>query len=79
LIKTDRLEVIRLVLPAGKEIQTHKAKGDITVHCLEGRIEFAMPDRKEHLASGQMLYLPAEAEHSVKGVEDASVLLTIQL
>lgn len=79
LIKTDRLEVIRLILPAGKEIQPHKARGEITVQCLEGRIEFAISDRKAQLTAGQMLYLPAGVEHGVKGVDDASVLLTIQL
>jgi quercetin dioxygenase-like cupin family protein len=40
LVKTDRLEVLRLVLPAGKEIAEHRAPGEITVHCLEGLVEF---------------------------------------
>ena len=31
LVKTADLELIRLVLPTGKEIATHKAGGEITV------------------------------------------------
>ena len=29
LVRTDQVEVIRLVVPAGKEIEEHKAKGEI--------------------------------------------------
>ena len=31
LLKTDDMEVLRLVLPAGKTIAEHKAPGEITV------------------------------------------------
>ncbi len=40
LIKTERLEVIRLVVSAGKKIPSHKVTGEITVQCLEGRVAF---------------------------------------
>jgi hypothetical protein len=40
LVRTDQVEVIRLVVPAGKEIEEHKAKGEITVQCLEGQVSF---------------------------------------
>jgi quercetin dioxygenase-like cupin family protein len=79
LIKTDHLEVIRLVLPAGKEIPSHKVSGEITVQCLEGRIEFTASGQSQELAAGQMLYLSGAEEHSLKGLDDASVLVTIQL
>jgi len=36
LAKTATLEVRRLTLPKGREIPTHHARGEITVHCLEG-------------------------------------------
>lgn len=79
LIKTTRLEVLRLILPAGKEIPTHKVQGEITVHCLEGRAAFTALGRTQELAAGQMLFLPGGEEHSIRGVEDASVLVTLQL
>jgi hypothetical protein len=37
LVKTATLEVWRLTLSKGREIPTHQARGEITVHCLEGR------------------------------------------
>jgi hypothetical protein len=40
LARTPTLEVRRLVLTRGREIPTHQAPGEITVHCLEGRITF---------------------------------------
>ena len=40
LVKTDRLEVIRLAVPAGKELPHHQVAGEITVQCLEGRVAF---------------------------------------
>jgi quercetin dioxygenase-like cupin family protein len=40
LIKSESFELIRLVLPAGKKIPEHRAKGEIVVHCLEGQVLF---------------------------------------
>lgn len=79
LIKTDSLEVIRLVVPAGKEIPPHKVTGEITVQCLEGRIEFNTPQGPKQLQAGEMLYLAGSQEHCVKGIDNSSVLVTILL
>ena len=40
LVKTDGLEIIRLAVPAGKELLHHQVAGEITVQCLEGRVAF---------------------------------------
>src|ERR1017187_778514 len=37
LVKTDTLEIVRLVMRAGKVYEGHKVPGEITVQCLEGR------------------------------------------
>lgn len=79
LAKTTALELIRLVLPAGKEISTHKARGEIVVQCLEGRIAFTAEGRTQELTSGQLLYLTAGEPHSLKGIEASSLLVTILL
>ena len=77
LVKTDRLEVIRLVLAKGKLIDTHQAPGPITLQCLEGRIAFTAGDAQFELSAGQMLFLEAAQPHSVRAEEDSSALLTI--
>lgn len=79
LIKTEQLEVIRLAVPAGKEIPPHKVAGSITVQCLEGRIEFEAGGQRQAMSAGDLLFLAGGEMHSLTGVEDASVLVTIQL
>jgi len=79
LLKTNSVEVVRIVMTAGKEISEHDAPGEITVHCLEGKIAFTASGKTQELEAGQMLYLDAEEPHSVKCIEDASFLLTILL
>jgi len=79
LVKTKTLEIIRLVIPSGKDIPGHQAHGEITVQCLEGRVAFNIGNTRRELEAGQFLYLSSEEPHSLHGIEDASVLLTILL
>ena len=79
LVKTKAIDVIRMVIRAGKEIPTHKAKGDITVQCLEGKIAFTACGKTNNLEAGHLLYLSAGEPHSLRGIEDGSLLLTILL
>ena len=79
LFKTEKVEAVRIVMRAGKEIPEHEAPGEIIVQCLEGKIAFTALGKTKELASGQLLYLAAEEPHSVKCIEDASFLLTILL
>jgi quercetin dioxygenase-like cupin family protein len=73
------VEVIRLVVPAGKHIAEHKAKGELVVQCLEGRVDFTAFGNMQSLEPGTLLYLPAGEPHSLTGVQDASLLLTVLL
>ena len=79
LFRAEQVEAVRLVVPAGKEFKEHKAKGEIVVQCLEGRVAFTAFGKAQNLEAGKLLYLPTGEPHSVKGVEDASLLLTILL
>lgn len=79
LVKTDRLEVIRLNIAAGKDIPVHQVPGEITVQCLEGRVSFEASGTAREMAAGQMLYLAGNEPHSLRGLENASVLVTILL
>ena len=78
LIKTDTLEVIRLVLPAGKEIAPHQVRGEVTVQCLEGRVKLSASSECE-LAPGQLVYLGGSERHALRASEDSSLLVTILL
>ena len=79
LLKTEKVEIIRLVMAGGKVLAEHKAPGEITVHCLEGKLAFTALGQTHELTAGQLLYLPAGEPHSVTCLEGASFLLTILL
>ena len=79
LVKTAAFDVIRMVVPAGKEIPTHRAKGELVVQCLEGKIAFTACGVTHDLEAGQLLCLPAGEPHSLRGIEDGSLLLTALL
>jgi quercetin dioxygenase-like cupin family protein len=79
LVRAEQVEVIRLVVPAGKVIEEHRAKGEIVVQCLEGRVAFTAFGKTQDLDAGKLLYLPKGEPHTVKGIEDASLLLTVLL
>jgi quercetin dioxygenase-like cupin family protein len=77
LVQSPSLEVIRLVLPAGKVIPTHHVPGAITVQCIEGTVEFEVPGRRHTMRCGDLIYLEPALPHALKAVLDASVLITL--
>lgn len=77
LVKTDHLQVFRYILPEGQEFAEHKVHGEITVQCLEGVVEFTSLGRKQMLRAGEFVYLAGDDPHALRGIEDASVLVTI--
>ena len=38
-LKTKTAEVVRLIVPKGKEIPPHRAPGELLVQCLQGRVQ----------------------------------------
>jgi quercetin dioxygenase-like cupin family protein len=79
LMRTDHLEAVRLVLPAGKHIPEHRAPGEITVQCLEGVVRFGTDAGTQLMRSGDMLFLLGGEPHWLEAVESASVLVTLYL
>ena len=76
LVKTPAMEVRRLTLPKGRELPTHRAPGEITVQCLQGRVAFTADATTVELEAGRMLFLEADTPHSLVGLEDSSLLVT---
>lgn len=79
LFKSRDLEVIRLVLPAGKSLPLHKVPGDITIHCLEGSLDLALAGTTVRLEAGELMFLAGETMHGVRALADATALVTIAL
>lgn len=76
LAKTPSLELRRLNLAQGREIPTHQARGEIVVHCVEGRVAFTAAGTTRNLGPGQLVLLAAGEPHSLVGLEDSVVLVT---
>lgn len=77
LAKTDRFEAIRLIVPANAAIPEHSVAGPATLHCLEGQVLLGRDGGSVALEAGDWIYLAPGEPHSLQGVEDASLLLTI--
>ena len=79
LFKSEDLELIHLVLAKGKSLPPHKVAGEITLQCLEGRLDISVDGHSRVLGPGQLLFLQRNALHAVTALEDASGLMTIAL
>lgn len=79
IIKSEHFEAVRLIVLAGTEIPPHKVPGNIMLHCLEGRISLGLGVSSITLSAGEWVYLTGGEIHSLKGIEDSSLLLTILL
>jgi quercetin dioxygenase-like cupin family protein len=79
LFKSNDLEVMRLVLLAGKSLPPHKVPGEITIQCVEGALDVTVEGKSHVLPAGHLLYLSGSVLHGVTALEDASALVTVAL
>lgn len=77
LVKSDDMEVIRMVLPEGKEIEEHSVKGEISVQCLKGHVLFSVDGKTEELNRGDWLYLNRDQPHALSALRNSILLVTI--
>lgn len=77
LVKTDYVEIARLVLPEGKSIKQHRIPSPIVIHCLEGTIELETERARQSIGANQLVHLGANDAHALHGLKDAVVLMTI--
>lgn len=79
LLKTASLELMRVVLAAGKSLPPHSVASEITVQCIEGRAWLRAESGDHLLAAGDLVLLPGGDRHAVEAVEDCSLLVTVLL
>ncbi len=77
LVKTEKFEAIRLIVRQNSKIATHQVDGPITLSCLAGRVRLGLPEGAVDLSAGDWTYLDGGVAHSVEGIADAVLLLTI--
>jgi quercetin dioxygenase-like cupin family protein len=79
ILKAEQMEVVRIVILAGKGLPFHEAPGEITVQCIEGCIDFATHSEVHRMAAGDLIHLRPREPHALHAIEDSSALLTMCL
>lgn len=79
ILKSEQLELVRIVLRKGKTLPQHGAPGEITVLCLEGRIDFESDGLVKILGPGDCIHLRRNVPHALRAISDASALLTLRV
>jgi quercetin dioxygenase-like cupin family protein len=79
LIKTDRLQLLHMVLPAHKDVPEHHVDDECTLHCLEGTVEVVTPGGVRQLTAGSLVVLPGKQPHSLRARTDCALLVTLLL
>jgi quercetin dioxygenase-like cupin family protein len=79
LFKTEQLEVMHLVVDAGKSLPPHHVAGPMTVQCLAGEVRFSAAGKNVELRTGQMLYLLGGETYSLVALHDSALLVTLVL
>ena len=79
ILKAGQLEVMRIVLPTGKSLPEHMTRGEATVQCIEGEVEFQGGDGAQRMHPGDFVHLEPGALRALRAVQDASLLMTLCL
>jgi quercetin dioxygenase-like cupin family protein len=77
LVSTDQVEVLRLVMEAGKTIPDHELAGEATIQCIEGEVELHTPQKVQRLQEGDLVYLAGGAPRALHATQACSVLMTL--
>jgi quercetin dioxygenase-like cupin family protein len=79
LLKTDRLQLLHMVMPAHQDVPEHHVDDECTIHCLEGEVEVVMPGGTRRLGAGQLVVLPAGQPHALRARSASALLVTLLL
>jgi quercetin dioxygenase-like cupin family protein len=79
LAKTENMELIRLLLPKGKDMPEHFVDGEVSLVCLEGEMVVRAYGRETVLRPSEMVWLEGRVPHAIIANEDSVGLLTILL
>lgn len=79
LLKTSRIQLLHLVLPARQDIPQHHVGDECIIHCLQGEVEVTMPGGDRRLAAGCLVALPGRQPFSLRARTTSAVLVTLLL
>lgn len=77
LLRTDRLQLLHLVLPMYEDLPQHWVDDTCVLHCLEGQVEVALPSGLRRLQAGELVVLPPAQAHALRARADSAILMTL--
>ena len=77
LLRESGLRVMLLHLKSGERIPEHHAPGAITVHCLQGEVDFFVAGAKVELRAGTLIGVEPKAQHRLNAHQESLVLVTL--
>ncbi len=78
LLRTGRLQLLRIVLKAGEVKQQHFIDDEFTIQCLKGEASIDTPDRGCRLPAGHLVVIPAGEPYTMMAHTDATLLVTLR-
>lgn len=79
IFKSETMRIVLIGLHENAALKPHKANGVISVHVLEGKIEFTTEQQSAVMEKGQMIALQENITHSVKALTKSFFLLTLAM
>ena len=79
IFKSATMRIVLMGLNEHAELKPHKANGVISVHVLEGKINFITEQRTSLVEKGQVIALHENVTHSVVALAETFFLLTLAM
>jgi quercetin dioxygenase-like cupin family protein len=76
-LRENGLRCLLLHLKTGEEIPEHQARGAITVHCLQGEVQFSAGAQVVDLRTGMLVSLAAGDLHALAARQESLLLVTL--
>lgn len=79
LFHRDPVTQVLFAFDEGGILPEHSARGLVTIHTLEGRLEVGADGKRHDLPAGHVLILDPGVPHDVRALERSAMLLTVHL
>jgi len=79
LLKTERIQLMHLVLRAREDQPEHHVDDECVIQCIEGDVEVVTPAGTRRLGPNDLVVLPVGQRHSLRARSDSAVLVTLLL
>ena len=79
IFKSETMRIVLMGLHENAELKAHKANGVISVHVLEGKINFLTDQQTSLIEKGHMIALHENITHSVLALTETFFLLTLAM